>query len=75
MRAPSEPQTASWESLCGQPAGRGASWGPVGPDTRPEPVGIRVSARSTEIKFSLHSADGGWGSLRGRCLRDKPSGA
>lgn len=30
MCAPSEQQTASGEPLYGQPAGRGASWGPAG---------------------------------------------
>ena len=58
---PSEPQVSSRRPLCGGRGGEGRVPGSHWPDTQPEPVGILVSARSTEIRFSLNSADGGRG--------------
>lgn len=60
MCAPSEPQTASWEPLCGQPAGRVLPGALLAGRTAQASWKL-VAARSTEMRFSLHSAEEGVG--------------
>lgn len=64
MCAPLEPQTASGEPPCGQPAGRGASWGAVGRTHSPSQLEYCFCLEHRNKVFTSFSRLGVRGPLR-----------
>lgn len=75
MCAPSEPQTASWEPLCGQPAGRVLPGALLAGRTAQASWNTCFCPEHRNEVFTSFSRRGGGEALRGRCLRDEPPGA